>query len=233
MNSNNLFAANACMKKVFSVFFLLISIGSFAQKAYRHTPVLQKGWYISLNPHSFLEPEHGAVGLGIGCRISKRVELWTELNYLYRGFAWEGDGPRRLQGVRNITSLKYYYNNKHGFFVGAEFRVKNYSFTDENTFINKQTNDTLSGLQYTAAHTLIGGGIFWGKRFKLTANGKFELEGNLGIGVKQRIIKRKGTPEGYSVIEYFNVHRINPVPDNDIEQALPYFPAIVRFIYHL
>lgn len=221
------------MKKIFSVFFLLISMGTFAQKAYRHTPVLQKGWYISLNPHSFLEPEQGAVGLGIGYRISKRIELWTELNYLYRGFAWEGDGPRRLKGVRSITSLKYYYNNKHGFFVGAEFRIKNYSFADENTFINKQTSDTLSGFQYTAAHTLIGGGVFWGKRFKLTANGKFELEGNIGIGVKQRIIKRKNVPAGYSLIEYYVKDRISPIPDNDVEQTLPYFPAIVRFIYHL
>lgn len=221
------------MKKILTVFFLLVSFGTLAQKTYRHSPVLQKGWYISFNPHSFLEPEQGAVGLGIGYRVSKRIELWTELNYLYRGFVWDGNSSRPLKGIRSITSLKYYYNNKHGFFVGAEFRIKNYSFTDKNTFINKQTSDTLSGFQYKAAHTLIGGGVFWGKRFKLTANGKFELEGNLGIGVKQRIIKRKGVPPGYALDEYIYVHRMNPVPDNDVEQTLPYFPAIVRFIYHL
>ncbi len=221
------------MKKTVLLFFLIPAIDGVAQKAYRHSPVLQKGWYLSFNPHSILEPEQGAVGLGIGNRISKKVEVWTELNYLYKGFAYEGGRFINLKGIRSITSLKYYYSNKHGFFVGAEFRIKNYSFGDNNTFINKQTNDTLTSFRYTAVHTLIGGGIFWGKRFKLTANGKFELEGNLGIGVKQRIIARKNVPAGYSLIEYFAKDRISPVPDNDVEQTLPYFPAIVRFIYHL
>jgi hypothetical protein len=117
--------------------------------------------------------------------------------------------------------------------VGAEFRVKHYSFTDESTFINKQSNDTLSGFQYTVAHTLTGGGIFWGKRFKLTGNGKFEMEGNIGVGVKQRMIRKKNIPAGYAQLEFYPLDRINPIPDNNIEQTLPYFPAIVRFIYHL
>ena len=221
------------MKKIFLVLFVFITTNVVAQKKNRHTPVLQKGWYLSFNPHSILEPEQSAVGLGVGNRISNKFELWTEINYLYKGFLYEGGGFKNLSGIRSITSFKYYYSTKHGFFVGAEFRLKNYSFGDINTFINKQTNDTLSQFQYTAAHTLIGGGIFWGKRFKLIANGKFEMEGNIGVGVKQRIINHKHVPDGYSVIEYFVKDRISPIPENDIEQTLPYFPAIVRFIYHL
>lgn len=221
------------MRKISIVLLSFVTLHATAQKAYRHTPVLQKGWYLSFNPHSVLEPEQGAVGLGMGYRISKRIELWTELNYLYKGLFYDRDEFARLKGFRSITSLKYYYNNKHGFFVGTEFRIKRYSFNDQRTISNQQTGDTLSGFTYTAVHTLTGGGIFWGKRFKLTANGKFEMEGNLGIGVKQRIITRKGIPHGYGVIEYYRLDRISPVPDNDEEGALPYFPAIIRFIYHL
>ena len=79
---------------------------------------------------------------------------------------------------------------------------------------------------------LIGGGVFWGKRFKLTANGKFEMEGNIGIGVKQRMINRKNVPAGY-IKMYERLPDAPPMPDTDAEIAAPYFPAIVRFIYHL
>ena len=221
------------MKIIFLSFFLFISITSIAQKKNRHTPILQKGWYLTFNPHSLLEPEQGAVGLGIGYRLSNHIEIWTEMNYLYKGFFQDGiDYFKNLHGVRSITSFKYYYSNKHGFFVGAEFRLKNYSFDDRTDFINLQTNNRLNNYEYKASHTLIGGGVFWGKRFKLTANGKFEMEGNIGIGVKQRIINRKNVPAGYSKINYLQRDRISPIPDRDEEQTLPYFPAIVRFIYH-
>lgn len=221
------------MKKIFPVFFFLISITLVAQKKSRHTPIIQKGWYLSFNPHSLLEPEQGAVGLGIGFRLSNRIELWTEMSYLYKGIFQDPGNFDNLNGIRSATSLKYYYYNKHGFFVGAEFRIKNYSFNDKNTFINIQTNDTLTDFQYKPSHTLIGGGVFWGKRFKLSANGKYELEGNIGIGVKQRIINRKNVPEGYTKIEFEYNRGIRLTPDTDVEQTLPYFPAIVRFIYHL
>ena len=213
----------------------MVSTYSFAQKTYRHSPVLQKGIYLSFNPHSVLEPEQGAVGLGAGYRINKRFEIWNEINYLYKGFFQDPDKFKNLQGFRNITSLKYYYNNKHGFFVGIEFRIKKYSFDDKDNFINEQINDTLFNYPYRPSHTLIGGAVFWGKRFKLTANGKFEMEGNIGVGIKQRIIYRQRLPEGY--IQYVNPYFIpkdGPIlPDRDVEQSLPYFPAIFRFIYHL
>jgi len=221
------------MKKIFFIFFFLIPIASIAQKKNRHTPVLQKGWYLSFNPHSILEPEQGAVGLGVGYRLSDHIEVWTEINYLYRGFFQDPGNFVNLHGIRSITGFKYYYSNKHGFFVGVEFRIKNYSFDDKNTFVNLLTHDTITNYAYQPSHTLIGGGVFWGKRFKLTANGKFEMEGNIGLGVKQRIINRKNVPAGYSKIEYYYKDRISPIPDNDVEQTLPYFPAIVRFIYHL
>ena len=220
------------MNKAFLIFLFFCPFYLNAQKTNRHTPIVQKGVYLTFNPHSFLEPIQGAIGLGAGYRFNKHFEAWTELNYLYKGFFNEGSGQTNLTGIRSITSFKYYYSQKHGFFVGAEFRIKNYGFGDYNTFINEQASDTLVDFRYKAKHRLTGGAFFWGKRFKLTGNGKFELEGNVGIGVKQRKIKRENVPPGYATI-LVPVRKINPVPDNDIEQSLPYFPAIVRFVYHL
>jgi len=220
------------MRKILLACFLILSLQSYAQR-YRHSPVIQKGLYFSFNPHSILEPEQGAIGLGIGYRISKKFELWTEANYLYKGFFMDPEQFGKLKGIRSITSFKYYYNNRHGFFVGAEFRIKHYSFNDKNDFANVQLGDTLRNFQYRPVHTLIGGGVFWGKRFKLTANGKFEMEGNIGIGIKQRSIERTGLPAGYTQLLNYPKDRVGPIPDHNEEVELLYFPAIMRFIYHL
>ena len=220
------------MKQLLIAFFLITSFNLDAQKTNKHTPVLQRGFYLSFNPHSIVEPEQGAVGIGIGYRINKRFELWNEINYLYKGFFQDPEDFKNLKGFRNITSLKYYYNNKYGFFTGVEFRIKNYSFDDQTNFENVLAGDTLTRFNYKSSHTLIGVGAFWGKRFKLNSNGKFEMEGNIGVGVKKRMIDRMNVPAGYTKIEYAQKDRISPIPDNDIEGTLIYFPAIVRFIYH-
>jgi hypothetical protein len=220
------------MKNALLFLFLAITVSVMAQRKNRHTPILQKGLYLSFNPHALFEPYQGAAGLGMGYRFNKRIELCAELSYLYHGISAENDF-KNLKGFRGIVSGKYFYQNKYGYFVGIDIRLKQYRFNDRNTFVNKQLVDTLNNYPYKPLHTLIGIAAFWGKRFKITANGKFELEGNVGIGVKRRFINRKNIPTGYTKIEYLDSRRISPIPDDDIEQDLPYFPATVRFIYHL
>ncbi|HMK02997.1 MAG TPA: hypothetical protein VK489_02350 [Ferruginibacter sp.] len=51
----------------------------------KHSPIVQKGWYLSFNPFSIAEPGQGGVGIGVENRISKHFEARTELNYLYHG----------------------------------------------------------------------------------------------------------------------------------------------------
>lgn len=219
------------MKKIFLISLLLVSIKSIAQKKMsRNSPVIQKGFYLSFNPHSMLEPEQGGVGVGIGYRVSERIEIWTELNYLYKGFFQDAGKFDNLKGIRNITSFKYYYNNRLGMFMGIEFRIKNFSYNDRNTFVNQQIRDTLTNFQYRATSTVVGGAVFWGKRLKLTANGKFEMEGNVGIGIKQRRISRKNIPAGYAKME--TVDRAIKFRDIEREDANPYIPATIRLVYH-
>jgi hypothetical protein len=223
------------MKKLILVLFILTNVNAFAQKkTNRHSPIVQKGVFISFNPHSILEPQQGAVGLGVGYRITNSFEVWTEGSYLYKGLGTSTFNFNNLKGFRSITSAKYFYNNRHGFFVGAEFRVKQYSFDDFTDFINNAGN-RLNNFNYSAKHTLIGGGIFWGKRFKVSPDGKFELEGNIGIGIKARTIQRNNVPVGYYKEDFFGRRSdiFNPIIDTDINQTIPYVPGIVRFIYHL
>jgi hypothetical protein len=222
------------MRKALLFLFLTITVSAMAQRKNRHTPILQKELYLSFNPHALLEPHQGAAGLGMGYRLNKRIEFFTEISYLYRGIDGKSANDfNNLKGFRGIVSGKYFYQNKYGFFVGADIRIKQYSFNGKNTFVNSQLRDTLNNYQYKPQHTLIGIAAFWGKCFKITANGKFELEGNIGIGVKRRFINRKNVPTGYLKLEYLDQRRISPIPDDDIEQDLPYFPATFRFIYHL
>jgi hypothetical protein len=218
------------MKKILLFSFLVFTVSAMAQKKNNHTPVLQKGLYLSFSPHALLEPQQGAVGLGVGYRFNKRIELWAEGSYLYKGINTE-DEFGGLHGFRAIVSGKYFYQNKKGFFVGAELRIKQYSFNNKNTFINDQLRDTLKNYQYTAQHSIMGGAVFWGKRFKLSANGKFELEGNIGVGAKYRFINRKNIANGYYRVT--GPDKIDLLPEIDTEQLLPYFPTTVRLIYHL
>jgi len=224
---------NLLLKPLFSAIFILSTLALVAQRTNRHTPVIQKGIYLALNPYSVLEPEQGAAGLGIGYRFNRRLEVFTEMNFLYRGFFMEDEEYWKLKGFRFIISGKYFYQNKYGFFLGAEFRWKRYAFNDANAFVHPTLMDTLSNYRYRPGHNLLGGAVFWGKRFKLTPNGKWELEGQVGIGAKYRQISRNGVPAGYEKIEYFPKDRISPIPDRDLDQALPYFPATFRVLYHL
>ena len=220
------------MRRYLVVCCLLLCLQSIAQKKHRYPPVITNGWYISFNPNSILELEEGGVGFGAGYRFNKKFEVWTEINYLYKGFLKNNDDFGNLSGFRSISSFKYFYKNKHGYFVGIDIRLKHYSFSAKDNFESLQLADTIVDYSYKASHTLLGAGIIWGKHLKLTANGKFEMEGNVGIGVKQRFIRRENIPAGYSKINYRRPDG-PPLPDTDIEESMPYFPAVIRFIYHL
>lgn len=221
------------LKTVFSAFFILFFSVAFSQRTNRHTPVIKKGFYLSINTFSIVEAEQGGAGMGIGYRFNKRIELFSELNSLYRGFFMEDGQFEKLKGFRLMISGKYFYQNKYGFFVGAEFRWKQYSFNDETTFVNDVLNDTLFNYRYQPRHNLLGGAVFWGKRFKLTPNGKWELEGQIGIGAKYRQISRNGVPAGYDRFIFEPKDRISPIPDRDVNQVLPYFPGTIRILFHL
>jgi hypothetical protein len=234
------------MPKLLLFCCLLFSLQSFSQKAPRHKPrvnkkarykhVETKGIYLSFNPHSILEPDQGAVGLGVGYRFNRRFEVFAEFDYLFQGFYdnssdFSSEHFKNLKGYRAFSNVKYFYNKRRGFFTGLEFRFKRYSFNHKDNFENIQLADTLSQYPYKATHTLFGIAAFWGQRVNLTRNGKFEMELSIGIGVKERYIDW-GIPAGYSKLKVRRPDAM-PAPDPTVEGAVPYVPGVIKFIYHL
>ena len=92
----------------------------------------------------------------------------------------------------------------HERFVGVEFRLKNYSFSNENIFVNKNTLDTLRNFLYKANATLIGGAFIFGSEHDIGTNGRWKFEITAGLGVKQKTVKFKNLPANYSVVVFNN-----------------------------
>lgn len=197
-------------------------------------PLTQRGLYVSFNPLSIIEVQQGAVGLGIGYRISERVEIFTEASYLYTGFVTSGDNFKNLQGFRAVINGKYFFKTRRPFFIGVEFRFKKYKYDDEADFENVQTADTLFKKPFQLQNSLSGAAVFIGKKFRLSKNGKFEIEGLAGVGLKYRSLQFQALPVGYSKIDYQLQRHFQLYPSNYFytQQWLPYLPAAIRFIYH-
>ncbi len=214
---------------------LVIKRDSIIPNKHNFTPTVQQGVYLSFNPAGMFEVQQGAVGLGLGYRVTKNLEFWAEGSYLYRGIGTEGENFRNLRGFKGIFSSRYYYKNKHQFFFGVEIRYKNYTYTDKADFENKSTIDTLFKLQYKLQNTLYGGAALFGKKIKLSRSGKFEIEAIAGLGLKYRFVNYHNVTQGYTKILDFPSYdgiNIKPINYQYTEQWLPYIPATIRLLYH-
>ena len=221
--------------KINSKYLLVVQRDTVIPTKHYFLPLIDKGFYLSFNPEAALEVQQGALGLGAGYRLFARLEIWAEASYLYRGIGSVNDNFKNLQGFKGIVSAKYFYKNKHKFFFGLEFRYKQYTYDDKTNFENKLTIDTILKYPYKLQNILLGGGIFFGKRFKISKNGKFEIEALAGTGLKYRFVNYKNVPAGYSKIPYTFERgpiRLFPVDYPYTEQWVPYFPVAIRIVYH-
>jgi len=75
-------------------------------------------WILSLNPYGLLEPP-AAIGLGVGYRLTERVELWSETSFITNGF-FQTEGP--VTGVRQILQTKYFVDRNLNFFVFLQLK---------------------------------------------------------------------------------------------------------------
>ena len=60
-------------------------------------PVIEKGAYISFNPMAVVEAQQGAIGLGVGYRVTKRIEFFAESSYLFKGLQTIDDNFKSLK----------------------------------------------------------------------------------------------------------------------------------------
>ncbi|MBN9383701.1 MAG: hypothetical protein J0H74_23290 [Chitinophagaceae bacterium] len=183
-------------------------------------------WTLSFNPFGLVEPP-AAIGLGVGYRFSRRVELWSETSFLTNGL-FQTEGP--LAGIRQILQTKYFIYKDGSFFVAAEVRYKNFQYRDKEDFYNPATHDSLRSFSNFSRHYFFGAGLQVGGREPLTRDGKLQVELVAGLGVRKVYIEREDVPQGY---EYRNFHASKDV--NAIENARNpgpmYFPGSIRLIY--
>jgi hypothetical protein len=182
-------------------------------------------WELSTN---ILGPLEGplAVGAGVGYQLNPRIQLWSETSLLRNG--WFG-GVGYLAGIREILQMKYFLNRKHNFFVAVEGRYKSYTFNDTTNFYNPHTDDTVMNRPYHEHHYFWGVGFQIGKRWKLSNNGRWQLEATFGIGFKYKYIDWRGISNDYEKLN--RSVDLNARDIMDHRGATAYLPGSLRIIY--
>jgi len=184
-------------------------------------------WLFSFNPFGLLE---GAFGIGIGYRLDKYSELWSETSLL-RGRPYAGADP--MTGFRQTIQYKRWlpFGPDENFFLAFEARYKQYSYRDTNDFANPVIPDTLRNLHFLSDHYIFGVALQAGHRVQVLKSDRLAIEAILGIGYKYKIIDRRGPPAGWVYQDMGRSVDLNP--RDLIEQAgsTIYFPGSVRLIY--
>ncbi len=204
--------------------------------------------YFSFNPLAFAEPQI-AIGAGFGNRFSERSEYFTELSYIAKHPFYDMQ-EKSLHGFRFLAQYRYHFlqqwrplinlgdfskrnkerNARHNPFIGAEFRIKPFNFTNTRNFIKSSPPDTLNKFLYKANAVSIGGAILFGETYNISSNGKWKLEVTAGIGGKVKIIKYKNLPVGYDPLFIQGGFGLKP-PALDEAVGMPYFPCCIRVKY--
>ena len=84
-----------------------------ATKKRRYSPIVQKGSSLPSIRILLFEMRQGAVGLG-RLPFQRTGGIVDAIRLSLQGIFYDGD-DFAVEGFRNITSFRYYYNNKHGF----------------------------------------------------------------------------------------------------------------------
>ena len=174
-----------------------------------------------------------AFGAGIGYRLNKRMELFSEASYLASD-QYYFVSP--LSGFRGIFKARYYLQNassrssRSEIFIGLDLRYKKYKYGDSNDFANGILHDTLMGVNFQSRHHFFGAGLEIGYRTPLSRNGRFQIELTAGVGVKWKTIERVGPPAGYAYMGRYLSIDYNIRDGMEQDGVLPYFPAAMRFL---
>ena len=170
--------------KIFiSILYVFLYFTSIAQKQ-------NQKWTIGVNPLSIAEP---AVVLGpsVAYSVSPKIDLWTEVAYIFKKSYLLPTGWSNLNGYRFLFQSRYFLDDDREIFVAAEFRLKHQSFQNNGklNFTNDLNDrDTFSISNFKESQNLIGGAILFGKQIELNEKKHIFLEFTGGLGIKDRIV---------------------------------------------
>jgi hypothetical protein len=203
--------------------------------------------YFSFNPLALAEPQM-TIGLGAGNRFSARSEYFAELSYLFQSPIFR-EWNNNINGVRGIIQYRYHLLRPRRLFerwrrsvptttdgeetwIAMEGRLRHYTFTGTNAFINEAAADTLFNYMYTARANVLGGAILFGKTFTTSPSGRWRLEMSFGIGAKQKFVRFKNIPPGYQLTELASAEW-GFFPKIYSAGITPYLPFALRVRYQL
>lgn len=204
--------------------------------------------YFTFSPLALAEPQI-AIGAGFGNRFSERSEYFTELSYIAKHPFYDME-EKSLHGFRFLAQYRYHFlqrwkplinlgnftrlsrerSARRNPFIGIEFRLKPFNFTNTRTFLKSSPPDTLNSFLYKANAVSIGGALVFGESYNISSNGKWKLEVTAGIGGKVKIIKYKNVPVGYNPLFIRGGFGLKP-PEIDDAVGMPYFPFSIRLKY--
>lgn len=211
------------------IMLLLVSIITSATNAQQ-----KSGFYISANPLAILEPQ-AAYGAGIGYRFNEYLELSAEYSTLSSSNLLVGYRFNGVEGFRSVAQLKYTISiNEEKYnkvFVGAEARVKSYSYMDVASFTNTQTGAVTKDYQYKNNTTVKGFAAIIGKQLDLGYLSNWCIEFTAGVGLRTKTIQRENTPANSAIVPKDT--GFGETPNYLDNHTSFYFPIGVRVMFRL
>ena len=212
---------------VVMITFSFICLTAFSQKE-------NQRWSVGFNPLSFAESAM-SIGPCVSYRLSERIGFWTEASYIFKNSylpnKWKG-----VEGFRGIFQTRFYKGKKRNKFIAAEFRIKEYSFSNESslTYTTGDTSNDIMFSNFKETQLLVGGALVFGKEYILVKKQNIYMEFTFGLGGKHRFIDRNFVvPDGYSqfVIRPIDGPFLNIYGSDN--QGTIYFPLALRFFWRL
>jgi hypothetical protein len=194
----------------------------------------KKGLYLSVNPFAILEPQ-AAYGAGVGYRINELVEISTEYAQIQPSAIMGEGNYTNIQGFRSVTQFKYSLSvneyTKSKTFIGAEFRLRKYSFDDQASFTNKATGATIKDYNFKNTTTVKGFAGIIGKQWDFGEDSRWALELTAGIGLRFKNIQRDGTPDNTFIVP--KTMGFGETPNYVDNYTSVYFPIGLRVMVRL
>ncbi len=194
----------------------------------------QKKLYFSVNPFGALEPQ-AAYGLAVGYAFNDQFDISTEYSLLTKP-TWTDEGKyTNIKGFRSITTVKFTTSadewKQTRNFVGAELRVRQFSYDDTQDFSNTATHTVINDYTFKNHTKTIGFAGLIGKQKDMCENGRIVLEVTAGIGLRYTTITRDNTPANSTIVPVET--GFGEMPNYRNDQTSFYFPLAMRVIFKL
>lgn len=176
------------MKKYITIFLILLSISSNAQKL---------NYGIKFSPLCLADDVNfSAIQLGVECRLKNRLTMFNELGIKYRRSSFENRDTFFIpsKGFRYRLEFRYYFansvdtgrlNSLTGFYVGANCAYAHNQFNYQITY--QHNTDTVNWKQdvFGVKKTILIPNLMVGREMKILRSFYLDIYGGIGLRVRR------------------------------------------------